>query len=168
MCGLYRSKVDDSPMYSAEYSRTRIGLCVGGRWELSENVVGVENAEKANYEQQVEEWMDAARAYVKAGEVPMFSNGLLNEAIKRVKANGKNEKEQKFWTSSKTPPKGSERRVLCRVTWSSGHNQQWAVSFEPIVGWWKDGPQCFSIEGIENANHLVSHWCEIPEPQNEN
>lgn len=66
------------------------------------------------------------------------------------------------WTPSSTKPKGYERRVLCWVVWPSSGRP---FHPEAIVGWWKHGPQCFAVEDIENANHLVSHWAEINEPK---
>lgn len=66
-----------------------------------------------------------------------------------------------FWIPAEIKPNGPERRVLCWVVWPE---QVWRDRPEPIVGWWKHGPACFSIQNIENANHLVTHWRDIPNP----
>lgn len=64
------------------------------------------------------------------------------------------------WTPANTKPDGFERPVLCWVVWPeiSRHHEK------AIIGWWRHGPECFSIEKIENANHLVTHWAEINKP----
>lgn len=62
------------------------------------------------------------------------------------------------WIPAGHRPNGHERRVLCWVVWPGPGFP------EPIVGWWKHGPGCFAVEGVENADHLVTHWKEIGEP----
>lgn len=66
------------------------------------------------------------------------------------------------WTPANIKPDGFERKVLCWVVWpqiSRPHPP------EPIVGWWRHGPECFSLDNIENANHLVTHWTETNKPE---
>lgn len=66
------------------------------------------------------------------------------------------------WTPTKDKlPTGVEREMLLWVVWPE---MSWPAPPEPIVGWWKHGPRCFCFEGIENGNHLVTHWAEITEP----
>ena len=66
-----------------------------------------------------------------------------------------------FWTSAQTKPEGCERKILCWVVWPECG---WPSPPEPIIGWWKHGPGCFAVDSVEHANHLVTHWAEIPEP----
>jgi hypothetical protein len=66
-----------------------------------------------------------------------------------------------LWTNAVTKPTGWERQVLVWVVWPEC---DWISPPEPVIGWWKHGPGCFSVRKIENANHLVTHWMEIPEP----
>ena len=66
-----------------------------------------------------------------------------------------------FWTPATIKPIGEERKVLCWVGWPECG---WPHYAEPIIGWWKSGPKCFAVDSIEDANHLVTHWAEIPEP----
>ena len=68
-----------------------------------------------------------------------------------------------FWTSAQTKPEGWERKILCWVVWPECGRPS---SPEPIIGWWKHGPGCFAVDSVEHANHLVTHWAEIPEPNN--
>jgi hypothetical protein len=64
------------------------------------------------------------------------------------------------WINSATKPTGSERKVLVWVIWPNhGRDQP-----EPLIGWWRHGPGCFSVENVENANHLVTHWMDISAP----
>lgn len=65
------------------------------------------------------------------------------------------------WTPSNIKPDGFERKILCWVVWPESG---WPNPPEAIVGWWKHGPQCFSVESVESANHLVTHWTEINKP----
>ena len=69
-----------------------------------------------------------------------------------------------FWTPATTKPGGCERKVLCWVVWPECG---WPSPPEPIIGWWKHGPECFAVESVEHANHLVTHWAEIPEPNDQ-
>jgi hypothetical protein len=65
------------------------------------------------------------------------------------------------WISAATKPIGCERKMLLWIVWPECG---WPSPPEPIIGWWKHGPECFSVQKIENANHLVTHWMEIKEP----
>lgn len=62
------------------------------------------------------------------------------------------------WIPSSNKPKGFDRKILCWVVW-------WGQPPEAIIGWWRDGPQCFSVENIEYADPLVTHYAEIDEPE---
>lgn len=65
------------------------------------------------------------------------------------------------WIDAATKPTGWERKVLVWVVWPE---YGWSSPPEPLIGCWKHGPGCFSIGHIENANHLVTHWMDIPKP----
>jgi len=65
------------------------------------------------------------------------------------------------WIKKETWPLGSERQMLLWVVWPECGRRQ---PPEVKIGWWKHGPACFSIDCIENANHLVTHYAEITEP----
>jgi hypothetical protein len=65
------------------------------------------------------------------------------------------------WIDAKTKPTGGERTVLVWVVWPQCGWPQWP---EPLIGWWKPGPGCFAVGNVENANHLVTHWMDISEP----
>jgi hypothetical protein len=67
------------------------------------------------------------------------------------------------WRPATERPTGFERRVLLWVVWPEDEIL-WPVPPEAIIGWWKHGPQCFGFDNVEHADHLVTHWCEIPEP----
>ena len=67
------------------------------------------------------------------------------------------------WRPATERPAGFERRVLLWVVWPEDEIL-WPVPPEAIIGWWKHGPQCFGFDNVEHADHLVTHWCEIPEP----
>ncbi|MBC8125813.1 MAG: hypothetical protein H8M99_01515 [Gloeobacteraceae cyanobacterium ES-bin-144] len=64
------------------------------------------------------------------------------------------------WIDAATKPTGWERKVLVWVVWPPCGWPQWP---EPLIGWWKHGPGCFAVGNVENANHLVTHWMDIPE-----
>lgn len=65
------------------------------------------------------------------------------------------------WIPTTTTPEGAERKMLLWVVWPECG---WPAQPEPIIGWWKHGPQCFAFGQFENANHLVTHYTEITEP----
>lgn len=65
------------------------------------------------------------------------------------------------WIPATTKPTGWERKVLVWVVWPQCGWPQWP---EPMIGWWKHGPGCFAVGNVENANHLVTHWMDISEP----
>lgn len=65
------------------------------------------------------------------------------------------------WIDAATKPTGWERKVLVWVVWPQCGWPQWP---EPLIGWWKHGPGCFAVGNVENANHLVTHWMDISEP----
>jgi hypothetical protein len=65
------------------------------------------------------------------------------------------------WIPSTTKPEGFERKVLLWIVWTEC---DWPSPPEPVIGWWKHGPQTFVFDEYELANHLVTHWAEIPEP----
>lgn len=67
------------------------------------------------------------------------------------------------WIPATTKPTGWERKVLVWVVWPQCGWPQWP---EPLIGWWKHGPDCFAVGNVENANHLVTHWMDISEPNN--
>ena len=66
------------------------------------------------------------------------------------------------WTPSNIKPEGFERKVLLWIVWPECGRPS---TPEAVVGWWRHGPETFSFERIENANHLVTHWAEITEPK---
>ena len=66
------------------------------------------------------------------------------------------------WITANTKPEGCERRVLLWIVWPQMRG--WCDSPEPLIGWWKHGPKCFALGDIENADHLVRYWMEIPDP----
>ena len=68
------------------------------------------------------------------------------------------------WIPATTKPTGWERKVLVWVVWPQCGWPQWP---EPKIAWWKHGPGCFSVDNVENANHLVTHWMDISEPNAE-
>lgn len=70
--------------------------------------------------------------------------------------------EAERWISANTKPEGFERRVLLWIVWPQVLG--WCDSPEPLVGWWKHGPKCFALGDIENADHLVRYWMELPDP----
>lgn len=78
-----------------------------------------------------------------------------NQRIKRLE-------EAEQWIPASTKPEGCERRVLLWIVWPQMRG--WCDSPEPLIGWWKHGPQCFALGDIENADHLVRYWMEIPNP----
>lgn len=65
------------------------------------------------------------------------------------------------WIPATTKPTRWERKVLVWVVWPQFGWPQWP---EPKIGWWKNGPGCFAVDDVENANHLVTHWMDISEP----
>jgi hypothetical protein len=65
------------------------------------------------------------------------------------------------WTPSNIKPEGCERKVLLWIVWPECG---WPSPPEPVIGWWKHGPETFAFDNFENANHLVTHWAEITEP----
>lgn len=69
-----------------------------------------------------------------------------------------------LWTPAAKKPEGWERKVLCWVVWP---DSVWRDQPEPVIGWWKHGPGCFAVGDVENADHLVTHWAEIPEPNSD-
>ncbi len=69
------------------------------------------------------------------------------------------------WISSQQKPNGDERKILLWIEWPECG---WPSPPEPVIGWWKHGPQTFSFDQYEFANHLVQFWAEIPEPKSEN
>lgn len=39
---------------------------------------------------------------------------------------------------------------------------------QTVIGWWKHGPMCFAWDDLENCDHLVLFWMQIPEiPSND-
>jgi hypothetical protein len=99
-----------------------------------------------------EELRKHARPGKQYGEMLVVGLGYVLDAEDAGKA---------FWTSAKTKPEGCERKILCWVVWPKCGRPS---PPEPIIGWWKHGPGCFALESVEHANHLVTHWAEIPEP----
>lgn len=69
------------------------------------------------------------------------------------------------WIDAATKPTGCERKVLVWVVWPQCGWPQWP---EPKIAWWKHSPGCFSVDDVENANHLVTHWMDIHEPNSTN
>jgi hypothetical protein len=67
------------------------------------------------------------------------------------------------WKPISDKPTGFERRVLLWLVWPEDEIL-WPAPPEAVIGWWKHGPACFTSADIENADHLVTHWCEITEP----
>jgi hypothetical protein len=61
-------------------------------------------------------------------------------------------------------PGGWERKVFVWVVWPE--TRGWGAEPEPVVAWWKHGPSCFAFDNIDPANHLVTHWMEIPDLPN--
>jgi hypothetical protein len=85
-----------------------------------------------------------------------LANVLLNESVAREKIAIKS-----TWIPASTKPEGYERRVLL---WTVYTDFGWRDQPEAKIGWWKHGPGCFAFDGIENADHLVTHWMEIADP----
>lgn len=65
------------------------------------------------------------------------------------------------WIEATTKPTGDERKMLLWIEWPDTF---WPEPPELVIGWWKHGPQTFAFREYENANHLVTHWCEITKP----
>jgi len=65
------------------------------------------------------------------------------------------------WKTVDLKPEGWERKVLLWVVWPECG---WPQFPEPKIGWWKHGPGCFAFDEYENANHLVTHWEDIHDP----
>ena len=72
-----------------------------------------------------------------------------------------NDKSTLKWISASKKPKGWERRVLGLVDWSAVQGR--SAFREHRIIWWKHGPGCFAFDDFENADHLVTMWCELPE-----
>ena len=87
-CGLYRSKADDSPLYSVQMVRNNPFKCGGRKWEISPNIQTCETeeeAERLQHEESVASYMSRARRIVATGERCYMTCGALDEAIKRVR-----------------------------------------------------------------------------------
>lgn len=69
------------------------------------------------------------------------------------------------WIPAQQKPNGFERKILLWIEWPECG---WPSPPEPVIGWWRHGPQTFSFGQYEFANHLVQFWAEIPEPKSEN
>ena len=68
------------------------------------------------------------------------------------------------WSPVSKKPNGTERKILLWIVWPES---SWPTWPEPKIGWWKCGPECFCVDDIENADHLVTHWMDIKEPNAE-
>lgn len=87
VCNLVKSKVTGGAKWSCEVARESWLICGGRKWKLRDKIVPVDadRVEKLNYEEGVEECMKHARELVERGELPMYTTGFLEEAIRRVK-----------------------------------------------------------------------------------
>jgi hypothetical protein len=65
------------------------------------------------------------------------------------------------WKPITQLPTDSERKMLLWIEWPECG---WPLPPELVIGWWKHGPQTFSFDMYEFANHLVKFWAEIEEP----
>ena len=87
MCGLYRSEVDDSPLYRAWENRYNPHKCGGKKWEISLNIVIRDTKEVVDYlslEQDIEGDMPFARELVRDKKKPFATCGSLDLAIERA------------------------------------------------------------------------------------
>lgn len=66
------------------------------------------------------------------------------------------------WISKDIKPEGCERKMLLWIEYPE--NCRWYNRPEAKIGWWKHGPGCFAFGEFENADHLVTHYAEITEP----
>lgn len=60
-----------------------------------------------------------------------------------------------------TLPEGAEREVLVWMEFPS-FGRPWNSS-GCYRAWWRHGPSCFSWNNIEDINHLVLAWMELPD-----
>lgn len=66
------------------------------------------------------------------------------------------------WISANIKPEGTERKMLLFIKdYPCGY---WSSIDTCALGWWKHEPGCFAFNDIENANHLVTHYSELNEP----
>lgn len=87
LCGLVLSKVDDSPVYTAKEARSWAG-CLGQKWEINPNITACSSEAEAEIlyeEDQINKYMDQARAIVKNKYDICITNGYLNKAIERAR-----------------------------------------------------------------------------------
>lgn len=73
-----------------------------------------------------------------------------------------NENSPIKWIPISVKPTGIERRMLVWVKWPE---VRWPSYPGPAIAWWKNGPKWFYLKGIENADHLITHWSEINQPE---
>lgn len=131
--------MSDTPRTEAEVNRQKC-------W--SDDLVTID----ANFACQLERELNAANeSFIK-----------LNIHALDLAARIKRLEKAEQWIPASTKPEGCERRVLLWIVWPQMSG--WCDSPEPLIGWWKHGPQCFALGDIENADHLVRYWMEIPDP----
>ena len=66
------------------------------------------------------------------------------------------------WIPISVKPTGIERKMLVWVKWPE---LGWPSNPGPEIAWWKRGPEWFCLKNIENADHLITQYSEINEPE---
>ena len=69
--------------------------------------------------------------------------------------------DREFWIKADIKPTGDCRKLLVWIVWPDSYF--WTPP-GPKICWWQSSPGYFSANKIENANHIVKYWAEIPTP----
>lgn len=87
-CGLKKSKISGGPAYSVLMARYNPFICFGRKWEKQESTVACDTQEQADnleHEQGVDRFLEAAKRIISGEQKKIFTCGLLEEAIERLK-----------------------------------------------------------------------------------